>query len=56
MYEMRQCQYIHGVIVTAYKHFRGQVLGSEELDELLTGLIMRSNGLLKYSRILTGNS
>ena len=40
------------IIVTAYKHFKGQVLGSEELDDLLTGL--RSNGLLKYSYILTG--
>ena len=53
MYEMRQCQYLHGVTVTAYKHFKGQVLGSEELDDLLTGL--SSNGLLKYSYILTGN-
>ena len=50
---MRQCQYLHGVTVTAYKHFKGQVLGSEELDDLLTGL--RSNGLLKYSYILTCN-
>ena len=40
------------IIVTAYKHFKGQVLGSKELDDLLTGL--RSNGLLKYSYILTG--
>ena len=39
-------------IVIAYKHFKGQVLGSEELDDLLTGL--RSNRLLKYSYILTG--
>ena len=39
-------------VVTAYKHFKGQVLGSEELDDLLTGL--RSNRLLKYSYILTG--
>ena len=53
MYEMRQCQYLHDVTVTAYKHFKGQVLGSEELDNLLTGLM--SNGLLKYSYILTGN-
>ena len=53
VHEMRQCQYLHCVTVTAYKHFKGQVLGSEELDELLTGL--RSNGLLKYSYILTGN-
>ena len=36
----------------AYKHFKGQVLGSQELDDLLTGL--RSNRLLKYSYILTG--
>ena len=53
MCEMRQCQYLHGVTVTAYKYFKGQVLGSEELDDFLTGL--RSNGLLKYSYILTGN-
>ena len=47
VHEMRQCQYLHGVTVTAYKHFKGQVLGSEELDDLLTRL--------KYSYILTGN-
>ena len=51
---MRQCQYLHGVTVTAYKHFKGQVLGSEELEDLFNGL--RSNGLLKYSYILTGTS
>ena len=53
VHEMRQCQYLHCVTVTAYKRFKGQVLGSEKLDDLLTGL--RSNGLLKYSYILTGN-
>jgi pyridoxine kinase len=35
-----------------YKEYRGQVLDSENLDALITGL--RSNGLLKYTHILTG--
>ena len=49
-----QCQYVYGVTVTAYKHFKGQVLGSKDLDDLFNQL--RSNGLLKYSYILTGTS
>ena len=51
---MRLSRCLHGVTVTAYKHFKGQVLGSEELDDLLTAL--RSNKLLKFSNILTGTS
>ena len=38
--------------LAGYKEFRGQVLDSENLDALITGL--RSNGLLKYTHILTG--
>ena len=40
-------------MIELLQHFKGQALGSEKLDKLLTGL--RSNGLLKYSNILTGN-
>lgn len=51
---MHICMYVYifKFVVSAYKHFKGQVLGSEELNDLLTGL--RSNRLLKYSYILTG--
>ena len=35
-----------------YKEYRGQVLDSDNLDALITGL--RSNSLLKYTHILTG--
>ena len=37
---------------TDYVGFKGQVLGAEDLDALVTGL--RSNNLLKYTHLLTG--
>ena len=46
------CRVCFLMLSLAYKYFKGQVLGSQELDDLLTGL--RSNRLLKYSYILTG--
>ena len=38
--------------VSGYSNYRGQVLNSDDLDTLVTGL--RSNSLLKYTHILTG--
>ncbi|KAG8193227.1 hypothetical protein JTE90_005574 [Oedothorax gibbosus] len=37
---------------TGYKHIKGQILKSEELEELYNGL--KTNGLLKYTHVLTG--
>ena len=43
---------LHGVL-TGYKSFKGQVLDSTDLSDIIGGL--RENGLLvNYSHILTG--
>lgn len=41
-----------GVSSIGYTHCKGQVLNSEDLQDLVDGL--RQNGLLNYSHILTG--
>ena len=48
-----ECGYVTvAVSATDYVGFKGQVLGAEDLDALVTGL--RSNNLLKYTHLLTG--
>ena len=40
------------VSLAGYAHCKGQVLNSDNLQDLIDGL--RQNGLLNYSHILTG--
>lgn len=46
-------QFSNVTFLLGYKHIKGQVLKSEELEELFNGL--KDNESLKYSHILTGN-
>ncbi len=41
------------VLFAGYKQFKGQVLHSKELEDIISGL--RVNDLLHYSHILTGS-
>ena len=44
----------HSQIFAGYPVFKGQVLGSCELNDIYEGL--KVNNLLRYSHLLTGNS
>ena len=46
--------YVVMLLCIEYREYRGQVLTSDNLQELISGL--RNNDLLHYSHLLTGKS
>ena len=52
--QLNEIVYIVMLLCIEYREYRGQVLTSDNLQELISGL--RNNDLLHYSHLLTGKS